>query len=179
PETKTPPPPAPEPEEIPPAGAASAVPEIAEADAEADAEAAAAAAPAAEEELPPIPRAERELRATATVFFQSLIAGVPEAAAELTDFPFNLDGEILKSRSALVERLERALERADLSRMTFYGVLLMPSEMMLARHGPPPRRMGELQLEGRWVGIANLGGHGYVAVFEKQKDRWVVTAYTD
>jgi len=132
-----------------------------------------------EEQEAALPRADAELRATAKLFFQSLIAGVPEAVAELADFPFNLDGKRQPDKGALIAALGEGFERTDLSRMRNFGVELMPLELMLERHGTPPRRLGEFKKDGSWVGIANLGGQGYVAVFHKVRGRWAAFAYTD
>lgn len=159
-------------------------PALAAAQAGGDAKAAAEAAPEADggpgdDAAPAAPAPEQSLQVAAYIFFQGLISGIPEAAAEMADLPFDLDGEILKTRRQLVRRLEKMLARGGLGRLTFYGIRAFPAEEMERRFGAPPDRLGELDLEGAWVAVANLGGRGYAAVFKKRGDAWLAVAYTD
>ncbi len=140
---------------------------------------AATPAPAAKTPVAPIPAANPELVATARLFFQGLTSQVPAAMAELSGFPFDLDGETLRSKSNLVSRLTVLFQGKDFSRLPLYGMKTLPADAMVKQYGAPPARLGKLDLEGAWVAIADLGGHGYVAVFKKKYGRWVAVAYTD
>ena len=139
----------------------------------------AAQTPAAKHPAAPIPAADPELVATARLFFQGLTSQVPAAMAELAGFPFDLDGETLRSKSSLVSRLTELFQGKDFSRLPLYGMKTLPADAMVQQYGPPPARLGKLDLKDAWVAIADLGGHGYVAVFKKKYGRWVAVAYTD
>lgn len=122
---------------------------------------------------------DESLRSTALLFFQAIIAGVPEAMVELADYPFNLDGVVIERRPELTRRLREALRSADLSRVPFYGMRAYPAARMIEEFGPPPRRLEDLDLEDAWVAVANLGGHAHVAVFQNRNGSWRVVAYTE
>lgn len=123
--------------------------------------------------------ADPELVATAKLFFQGLTSQVPAAMAALSGYPFDLDGEKIGSKSQLVGRLTTLFQGKDFSSLPNFGVKTLPAAQMVKTYGPPPARLGKLDLTGAWVGIADLGGHGYVAVFKKKYGRWVAIAYTD
>ncbi len=122
---------------------------------------------------------DEAFRATALLFFQALIAGVPEAVAEVSAFPFNLDGLIVDTRSELTRRLREAFRQTDLSRSSFYGVRAFPAEKIIEKYGPPPERMGDIDLDDAWIVVANLGGHGYAAVFREEGGVWRAVAYSE
>ena len=127
----------------------------------------------------PLEPIDTALRSTALLFFQALIAGVPEAIAELADYPFNLDGKTVEDRADLANKLQVAFRSSDLSRLPFFGMRVFPAERMIERHGPPPRRLEGLDLADAWVAIANLGGHAYIGIFQKRDGAWRVIAYTE
>ncbi|RMG20892.1 MAG: hypothetical protein D6729_02035 [Deltaproteobacteria bacterium] len=125
----------------------------------------------------PVP--EDALKATALLFVHALRTGLPEALAELADYPFLLDGERVATKQALTERLRAAFGQADLSALTFYGLKTYDYPTMVRLYGQPPRRLSGLDFEDTWVTVANIGGHGYVGVFRKKRGRWYLVAYTD
>lgn len=122
---------------------------------------------------------DEALRTIALLFFTALREQVPEAIGAFAHYPFNLDGEILSSRAALVDRLRQAFASRDLSPLTWYGMKTYSAAHMVEEWGAPPARLAALDLTDAWVAIANLGGHGYVAIFKKRGDTWVAIGYTD
>ncbi len=89
--------------------------------------------------------------------------------------PTGLDGD----GPTVDELLTELFQGKDFSRLPLYGMKTLPADAMVQQYGPPPARLGKLDLKDAWVAIADLGGHGYVAVFKKKYGRWVAVAYTD
>ena len=70
-------------------------------------------------------------------------------------------------------------KRTDL--LTLYGIELLTPQEMEKRYGKPPARLAELPWRsGRnKIAIANLSGHGAVAILREVDGLWRVIAYTD
>lgn len=112
-------------------------------------------------------------------FFAALHRGLPHHVARLCDTPFRLEEETLETGADVRRRWRRALADKPWASLPLFGVEALPWAEMIERHGPPPKRLGPIDGDGAWVGIANVDGTPAVAVFRKTAGGWRAIAYTD
>lgn len=112
-------------------------------------------------------------------FFVGLHQGHPLPVTRLCDTPFRLEGESIDEAAELQRRWREALGGRPWAARPLYGVEALPWAEMIRLHGAPPKRLGEVEGDDLWVGIANVGGTPAVAVFRKTAAGWRAIAYTD
>lgn len=127
-------------------------------------------------------QAEESVDRAAMIVAQALAEAVtardPDAAAVLCALPANLDGEVVATGDALVERWRRTLERDELRGLSLENLEVLSLTAAVEHHGQPPRRLGELD-PSAVVAIIRWNRAQLVAVLAQRDGRWAVIAVTD
>ena len=123
-------------------------------------------------------RIDRTISIVARALAEAVTARDAEAVTVLCAVPINLDGEVLRSRDALIRHWRRVLSREDIRGLRVEDLQVMTIAAAIAQHGPPPTRLGELPSDAV-VAIIRWNRAQLIAVLAFRDDRWRIVAVTD
>lgn len=130
----------------------------------------------------PLPEAALAEQA-ALRFFDALQQGNGRALAQMSQYPFMLEGQRIDSLEAATSEWMRRLRSARTDLLRLEGMEIYTPADMEKKHGRPPARLAQLpwQRARTYLAVANLSGHPIVVVVRSDGPGkpYLAVGYTD